>query len=105
MKQLLFSLLLGLCVAALYQPAALACEGDCNPAKCRHHEAGMTGHSDHMASAAEGEETALDPVCGMVIGRSHAADRLDYQGKTYYFCSKDEKEVFLKDPEKYLQGE
>jgi P-type Cu+ transporter len=47
----------------------------------------------------------VDPVCGMDIDPANAAATSVYAGKTYYFCSKDEKDRFDKDPEKYLKEE
>lgn len=44
---------------------------------------------------------ALDPVCGMTIEESDAVGTSDYQGKTYYFCSKDCKEEFDANPDDY----
>jgi len=46
-----------------------------------------------------------DPRCGMNIDRSKAvaeAHTYTYQGKTYYFCSRDCQEEFKKSPKKYL---
>jgi len=48
------------------------------------------------------KETMVDPVCGMTISRKTAAATYDYQGKTYYFCSKACKDSLAKDPQKYL---
>ena len=45
----------------------------------------------------------VDPVCGMDVDPATAADKSVYKGKTYYFCSKDEKERFDKDPGKFLK--
>jgi YHS domain-containing protein len=45
----------------------------------------------------------VDPVCGMDVDPATAAATSVYKGKTYYFCSKDEKEQFDKDPEKFLK--
>jgi len=45
---------------------------------------------------------AIDPVCGMTVDPK-TAEKADYKGKTYYFCSADEKQDFVKSPEKYLQ--
>ena len=45
----------------------------------------------------------VDPVCGMDVDPATAADKSVYKGKTYYFCSKDEKERFDKDPVKFLK--
>lgn len=47
--------------------------------------------------------TVTDPVCGMKIDPATAAAKSVYAGKTYYFCSKDEKAKFDKDPEAYLK--
>jgi Cu+-exporting ATPase len=45
---------------------------------------------------------AKDPVCGMDVDPDHAADQSEYNGQTYYFCSKGCKAAFDKNPEKYL---
>jgi YHS domain-containing protein len=45
---------------------------------------------------------AKDPVCGMMVEESDAAATVEYNGKTYYFCSKDCAETFEEDPEDYL---
>lgn len=50
-------------------------------------------------SAAPAKDT-VDPVCGMDVGRG-ATEKATYQGKTYYFCSKADRERFLSDPERY----
>jgi Cu+-exporting ATPase len=46
-----------------------------------------------------------DPVCGMMVDPKTTTDKAEYKGKTYYFCSRDEKETFLKSPEKYVKAE
>ncbi len=43
-----------------------------------------------------------DPVCGMMVEPDSAAAKVEYEGKTYYFCSVDCKEEFEEDPESYL---
>ena len=45
---------------------------------------------------------AKDPVCGMEV-ETKSAEKATYQGKTYYFCSRADKEKFLGDPEKYVK--
>ena len=48
---------------------------------------------------------AEDPVCGMTVDEKKAKSeslRSDYQGKTYYFCSRQCKEHFDSAPEDYL---
>lgn len=47
---------------------------------------------------------AVDPVCGMTVD-TKTADKSVVKGKTYYFCSPDEKKDFDKDPAKYIKAE
>ena len=53
------------------------------------------GHADKKASG-----KAVDPVCGMEI-ETAAAVTATHQGKTYYFCTEDNRAKFLKDPGRY----
>lgn len=46
-----------------------------------------------------------DPVCGMTIEKEQAAGFSNYNGDTFYFCSKPCKKQFDSDPEKFLQQE
>jgi len=43
-----------------------------------------------------------DPVCGMVTEDPEAYIKYEYQGRTYYFCSRHCLEKFRKSPEEYL---
>ena len=47
---------------------------------------------------------ATDPVCGMTVD-TKAAEKTAYKGKTYYFCSRDDKEKFDKSPDKYAKAD
>ncbi len=47
---------------------------------------------------------AKDPVCGMDVDEQLAADKSTYQGKTYFFCSRNCKEQFDRDPARFLKG-
>lgn len=49
--------------------------------------------------------TYTDPVCGMELTPETAVATSEYQGRTYYFCSIEDKETFDKNPEKYVQPE
>jgi YHS domain-containing protein len=42
-----------------------------------------------------------DPVCGTIVGRDDAAEKSEYQGRAYYFCSADCKERFDRNPLPY----
>jgi YHS domain-containing protein len=43
-----------------------------------------------------------DPVCGMTIDPA-GAPKSDFKGKTYYFCSIDDKQAFDKAPATYIK--
>ena len=52
--------------------------------------------------AAQSQDTAKDPVCGMSVKKDGAKWTYDYKGATYYFCAEGCKTEFAKEPEKYL---
>jgi YHS domain-containing protein len=66
---------------------------------CEMHMKHGKGHANNAAAA----NKVTDPVCGMKIDPATAAAKSVHAGKTYYFCSKDEKAKFDKDPEAYLK--
>jgi YHS domain-containing protein len=45
---------------------------------------------------------AVDPVCKMDVDEKTAKFKMEYQGKTYYFCAPGCKKQFEKDPGKFL---
>jgi YHS domain-containing protein len=51
----------------------------------------------------QGKEDTMtkDPVCGMQINEKDAAEKSEYKGKVYYFCSPGCKAAFDKEPQKY----
>lgn len=48
---------------------------------------------------------AKDPVCGMEVDETTAPAKIEYKGKTYYFCCAPCKDAFEKEPDKYIKGE
>ena len=56
---------------------------------------------DKKADQKKEVKEVADPVCGMMVDPK-TAEKSDYKGKTYYFCSLDEKKEFDKSPEKFL---
>lgn len=42
-------------------------------------------------------------VCGMTIDEKTAVGTSEYQGQTYYFCSRGCNKAFDKEPEKYVE--
>ncbi len=61
---------------------------------------------DHPAHGQTGQDTPqhVDLVCGMTVKESPTALKSEYQGTTYYFCSRGCKVAFEKNPGKYLQS-
>jgi Cu+-exporting ATPase len=55
------------------------------------------------AAPAANTAQVVDPVCGMKIDPKTAAGTSTHAGKIYYFCSKDEKAKFDKNPAAYLK--
>ena len=49
----------------------------------------------------ETRTTVKDPVCGMEIEPSSAFGKVEYKGRTFYFCSRKCEEDFKKKPERY----
>ncbi len=45
-----------------------------------------------------------DPVCGRTVDAEKSMDRVDYQGRTFYFCSPECVEVFETDPAPYAKA-
>jgi len=44
-----------------------------------------------------------DPVCGMMIDPDTAYSRIEYEGRTIYFCSKVCEEEFKRDPKRFMK--
>jgi YHS domain-containing protein len=65
---------------------------------------GMMGGG--MMGSGSGEKKAskkvTDPVCGMEVDPKTAPSAA-YEGKTYYFCSAEDKAKFEKSPETYVK--
>ncbi len=55
------------------------------------------------AQRKEAKREVIDPVCSMKVDPK-TAEKFVYKGKTYYFCSKADKETFEKSPEKYVKA-
>ena len=66
----------------------------------------MTEHPTHeqRTESPPDDQTAVDPVCGMTVTPDDAAESLDHDGRTYYFCSTGCAHKFREDPEHYLNA-
>ena len=62
-----------------------------------------TTSEEKTAGCCSGKEAAFDLACGTKVKKSEAKVSYEYKGKTYYFCSEQCKEKFVKDPEKYIK--
>jgi len=63
--------------------------------------AGVSLADDKAPKTAE----VKDPVCSMTVDPKTATDKATYKGKTYYFCSREDKETFTKSPEKFAKAD
>ncbi|MEK0307299.1 heavy metal translocating P-type ATPase [Bifidobacterium favimelis] len=70
--------------------------------KQKGHDMGLFHRHDDNQNKATDDEQVVDPVCGMTINRSQAAQTREYEGKSYYFCSDRCAETFDADPKKVL---
>ena len=58
--------------------------------------------SNEMSTAQSVEDHAIDPVCGMAVSLKTAAGSFEYNGQTYYFCSRHCLAKFHSKPESFL---
>ena len=65
----------------------------------------MLAGASFAADAPKKTAEVKDPVCDMTVDPKTTTDKADYKGKTYYFCSREDKEAFVKTPEKYVKAE
>lgn len=59
---------------------------------------GLVAGADKAAPA-----KVKDIICGMMVDPK-TAEKATHNGKTYYFCSRDEKVAFEKEPAKYVKA-
>src|SRR5271169_3933539 len=55
-----------------------------------------------MEDSAQSATTVIDPVCGMNVDPATAKHKLNYAGKTYYFCCAPCLEKFRDHPLEYV---
>jgi YHS domain-containing protein len=49
-------------------------------------------------------ERVRDPVCGIMVEKDPTLSTV-YQGRTYYFCSKADRDTFTRNAQKYLKAQ
>jgi YHS domain-containing protein len=62
----------------------------------------FAGAQDAKKTDEKPVKEAQDPVCGMMVDTA-TAPKTEFKGKTYYFCSIDEKKEFDKAPSTYIK--
>ena len=97
MRNKLLVLFSTLSVLLLANNIALACGCGCKGNNC--------GSSQQTTIQDIVEEKVQCPVMKNWILPSEAADKTEYNGKTYYFCCGGCKEKFLAEPEKYIESQ
>lgn len=50
------------------------------------------------------ETEAKDPICGMTVNASGAKHKLEYEGKTFFFCCAGCRQAFEREPARYASG-
>ena len=63
----------------------------------------MPGMPAPKSGGAAATATVKDPVCGMDIDPKDAVGKVEFQGRTYYFCSDECKTKFEKAPKQYIK--
>jgi len=48
------------------------------------------------------EKGTKDPVCGMQVEEKATKHKMEFRGKTYYFCSSECESAFKENPERYI---
>ena len=64
--------------------------------------AAFAGAQDTKKTERKPGPEAHDPVCGMTV-ETATAPKSDFKGKTYYFCSLEDKKEFDKAPANYIK--
>ena len=72
------------------------------------HDARIKSIADRVLWLEDGQfkdmvSMATDPVCGMAVERERAA-ATEWEGRTYYFCSRGCRNEFLEGPRQYLEA-
>jgi YHS domain-containing protein/positive regulator of sigma E activity len=68
----------------------------------RHFSEDIQPYIDHVIAVRSAVQGTLDPVCGMKVDPAEAAAKIDYEGRTYFFCNAGCLEAFIQEPSRYL---
>jgi YHS domain-containing protein/positive regulator of sigma E activity len=68
----------------------------------RHFSEEIQPYIDHVIALKPATQGTIDPVCGMAVDPARAAAKIDFEGKTYFFCNAACLEAFIREPSRYL---
>jgi YHS domain-containing protein/positive regulator of sigma E activity len=68
----------------------------------RHFSGDIQPYIDQVIAVGPAARGTVDPVCGMEVEPKKAAAKIDYEGKTYFFCNAGCLEAFIREPTRYL---
>jgi YHS domain-containing protein len=71
----------------------------------RHFSGDIQPYIDQVVSLKPATQGTIDPVCGMGVDPARAAGKIDYEGKTYFFCNAGCLEAFIREPSRYSVAE
>jgi YHS domain-containing protein/positive regulator of sigma E activity len=71
----------------------------------RHFSGDIQPYIDQVIALKPATVGTVDPVCGMQVDPARAAGKIDYEGKTYFFCNASCLEAFIREPSRYLVAE
>lgn len=71
----------------------------------RHFSADLQPYIDQVIARRPASQGTVDPVCGMGVDPAKAAGKIDYQGRTYFFCNPGCLEAFIREPQRYFVTE
>ena len=94
------------CLSSTYVSKSLWASSCCGSNDGGHstHESGENVVQTKAEVKGEKAEAVKDPVCGMEVSDIKKASSEEYKGKVYYFCSKECKKTFKKNPAPYTCG-
>jgi len=67
-----------------------------------HFSGDIQPYIDHVIALKPATLGAVDPVCGMAVDPAKPGAKIDYEGKTFFFCNAGCLEAFIREPSRYL---
>jgi YHS domain-containing protein/positive regulator of sigma E activity len=71
----------------------------------RHFSEDVQPYIHEVIALGSADQGTMDPVCGMAVNPAAAAGKIEYEGRTYFFCNSVCMEAFIREPARYLAAE